>query len=111
MNGTRAIGALLFTAVFLAAGLVIPASIQAEVVASDHVVGPQPEGTASPTEGLIVIPNDEPTTRGLEPGLEQPLSVPDRTMMDGEETRLPLSTPDQLDADIRESDERASTSF
>jgi hypothetical protein len=84
MNSARAIGARLFTAVFLAAGLVVATPIQAEVVAPDQVIGPQPE--------------------------ERPLNVPDR-MTDGEGTRLPLGTPDQLDADIRESDERASTSF
>jgi hypothetical protein len=110
MNSARAIGARLFTAVFLAAGLLVATPIHAEVVAPDQVIGPQPEGTGSSMESMIVIPNDEPATRGLEPGFERPLNVPDR-MTDGEGTRLPLGTPDQLDADIRESDERASTSF
>jgi hypothetical protein len=110
MNGTRVIGAVLYTAVFLAVGLLIPASIQAEVIAPDQMIAPQPDDNASTTESVIVIPNDEPTAKGLEPGFERSLNIPDR-MMDGEGARLPLGTPDQLDADIRESDERSSTSF
>jgi hypothetical protein len=112
MNVTRAIGALLLTAGFLAAGLLIPAAIQAEVVPPDQMIGPQPEGTAPPSaDAVIVIPNDEPAAKGFDQGFERPLKVPDR-MADGDGDHVGLRTPDQFDAEsIRESDERASTSF
>lgn len=111
MSDIRTLGAVLFTAAFLAAGLLIPASIEAEGVAPDQMIGPQPEDTAPPTEGVIVIPNDEPAAERFDQGFERPLKVPDQ-MADGDETHLRLGTPDQIDADnVRESDERASMSF
>jgi hypothetical protein len=111
MSCARIVGALLFTAALLAIGILAPSWTYAQVVAPDQIIGPQPEGNAPLTEGVIVIPNDEPTTKGLDQGLERPLDVPDR-MMDGEETRLPLRTPDQTDAEnVRESDEKSAVAF
>ena len=111
MNCARISGVLLFAAALLTIGVLAPSWTQAQVVAPDQSIGPQPEGSAPLTEGVIVIPNDEPTTKGLDQGFERPLNVPDR-MMDGEETRLPLRTPDQTEADnVRESDERSAVAF
>ncbi|HEX2055705.1 MAG TPA: hypothetical protein VHF07_04375 [Nitrospiraceae bacterium] len=113
MSSERIIGAVLALTACLAIGFLAPSwgLSEAQIVAPDQMIGPQPEESAPLTEGVIVIPNDEPTTRGLEPGFERPLDVPDR-FMEGEETRLPLRTPDQLDADnVRESDEKSALAF
>jgi hypothetical protein len=111
MNRARIVRVLLFTAALLAIVIPAPSWTYAQIVAPDQIIGPQPEGSAPLTEGVIVTPNDDATTKGLDQGLERPLNVPDR-MMDGEETRLPLGTPDQTDAEnVRESDEKAAVAF
>jgi hypothetical protein len=111
MNSARIVGVVLFMAALLAIGLLAPSWTDAQAVAPDQLIGPQPEGTAPLTEGVIVIPSDEPAAKGLDQGFERPLNVPDR-MLDGEGTRLQLRTPDQTEADnVRESDEKSALAF
>jgi hypothetical protein len=110
MNYARITGAWLLLAALLAIGFLAPAWSDAQIVAPDQSIGPQSEGTAPLTEGVIVIPNDEPTTKALDQGFERPLSVPDR-MADGDMSRLQMMAPDQTDANVRESDERSALSF
>jgi hypothetical protein len=110
MNYARITGAWLLSAALLAIGFLAPAWSDAQIVTPDQSIGPQSEGTAPLTEGVIVIPNDEPTTKGLDQGFERPLSVPDR-MADGDMSRLQMMAPDQTDANVRESDERSALSF
>lgn len=111
MNRSQIAGALLLLAATLAIEFVAPPWSHAQIVAPDQNMGSQSERTAPLAEGVIVIPNDEPTTKGLDQGFERPLTVPDR-MMDGDHTRLPLRTPDQADAEsVRESDARSALGF
>ena len=111
MNCARIVGPWLFLVALLAIGFLAPPWSDAQIITPDQSIGPQSEGTGPLTEGVIVVPNDEPTTKGLEQGYERPLNMPDR-MTDGDMSRLPLRTPDGMDAEsVRESDEKAALSF
>lgn len=111
MNCRRIVGTFLFLAAALAMGFLSPSWSDAQIIAPDQSIGPQSEGTAPLTEGVIVIPNDELTTKGFDQGFERPLNLPDR-MADGDEAHMRLRTPDQTEAEnIRESDEKSALSF
>lgn len=112
MEGNRvAVKTVLVLLAAVAIGCVAPSWIGAQIIPPDQSLGSEPEQTMSLTEGVILIPTDEPAAKELDQGFERPMNAPD-TKMDGDLSRLPLRTPDQSDVEnARESDERSAVSF
>ena len=112
MRGKRvAVKVLLVLVAAVAIGFVVPSWIGAQIIPPDQNVGTESEQTISPTEGVIIIPTDEPAMGEVDRGFERPMNAPD-IQLDGDTGRLPLRTPDQSDVEqARESDERSGMSF
>ena len=112
MEGKRvAVKAVLVLVAAVAIGCLAPSWIGAQIIPPEQSLGSESEKTMSLTEGVIVIPTDEPATKELDQGFERPMNAPD-TKMDGDSSRLPLRIPDQSDVEnARESDERSAVSF
>ena len=102
--------ALLFLAAAAAIGWLVPSWSGAQMIVPEQGAASEQQNIMSLTEGVIVIPPDEPAAKELDQGFERPLNAP-ATTMDGDLSGLPLRTPDQHDVEnARESDERSSVS-